>query len=268
VRTTRRPSEWGSGGQLDAVLDSFTSIASEPFDWLVVLSGQDYPVRPVEELAELFAATPHQLFLDTSRNGVVYPPPPGRDALTYAQERYFYRYRWLPASAWSRFGPRARRSLGAGSQRLARLLSSSGALRVQRRPENRFSPGLGVRARRHPFTTDRPCRMGSDWFAIARPVYDDLLEQMARSPDLVEHFRRTYLPTEAFFHTFLLPRWDAQNAGHNLHYLRFVGSRAHPEMVSDDDWAELVDSGAYFARKFDATHTALLDRIDRVLLSS
>ena len=138
---------------------------------------------------------------------------------------------------------------------------------MQRRPGNKFSPGIGVAAREHPFTTDRPCRKGSDWFLISRPVFDDLLDQVASSPELVEYFRHCYCPNESFFHTLLLPRWEARNAGQNLHYLRFVGTGAHPEIVGEADWDALDDSGAFFGRKFDATDTALLDRIDRELLA-
>jgi Core-2/I-Branching enzyme len=268
VRPTRAPSEWGSGRQLDALLDSLRSLCSASFDWLLLLSGQDYPIRPVHEVSELLASTPHRLFLDTGTGDVVHPPARHEQVLTYPQERYFYHYHWLPDRIWSMLGPQLKRGVGAGSKRFVDAVARGRAVRVQRRPENRFSPGLGVRDRKNPLTRERPCRIGSDWFAISRAVFDDLVEQIEGSPDLVEHFRHTYLPTEAFFHTLLLPRWATENAGHNLHYLRFMGANAHPEIVVEGDWYALVESGAYFARKFDATDVALLDRIDRELLSS
>src|SRR3954451_20038281 len=40
--------EWGHGWQLAAVLRCLRwALARSGFDWLVLLSGQDYPVRPV-----------------------------------------------------------------------------------------------------------------------------------------------------------------------------------------------------------------------------
>jgi hypothetical protein len=138
-------------------------------------------------------------------------------------------------------------------------------VRVQRRPGSVFSPGVGVRTRAHPFTADRPCRKGSDWFLMSREVFDDLLDQMASSPELIEHFRHCYCPNESFFHTILLPRWETVNAGRNLQYIRFVGASAHPKTLRSADWPAIVASDAFFARKFDAADTALLDQIDREL---
>jgi len=265
VRPTRAPCGWGSGSQLDAMLDSMRALADARFDWLVVLSGQDYPIRSGRALADHLAATSHQLFL-APENGPVSPPRTPGVEHSYLHDRYFYRYAWLPQRSWSRMPRAARRVVSAGMQRTVRTLSPSGRVRVQRRPDNAFSPGIGVRTTTSPFTAARPCRKGSDWFVLSRPVFDDLLRQVAASPDLVEHFHRAYCPNESFFHTLLLPEWEAANAGHNLHHLRFVGDRAHPETVRDADFDDLVTSGAYFARKFDPTDIALLDRIDCELL--
>jgi hypothetical protein len=119
-----------------------------------------------------------------------------------------------------------------------------------------------VRVRRAPFTAAMPCRKGSDWFALAREVYDDLVQRVEGAPELVEYFRHSYCPNEAFFHTLLLPHWAERNAGVNLHYLRFDGTAAHPDVLTDDDWDAICSSGRYFARKFDGSSGPLLDRLD------
>lgn len=263
LRPTREPCEWGSGAQLDAMLTSMRALETAPFDWLVVLSGHDYPIRPLDELAGMLADTSYELFLEPEDGPVLLDDGAECD---YLRDRYGYRYHWLPQRWWSRLPDGSRRVVGAGLQRTARTLARNGRVRVQRRPANVFSPGIGTRVQRDPFTVERPCRKGSDWFLLSRPVFDDLLRESEASVDLLEHFRHSYCPNEAFFHTLLLPRWDHANAGHNLHYIRFVGDNAHPETVRDHDWAEVVGSGAFFARKFDASDGALLDRIDRELL--
>lgn len=264
-RITRAPCEWGSGAQLDAMLDSLRSLVTSSFDWLLLLSGQDYPIRPMHDLVEFLTSTSHLLFLETPAGGTVKPPTAHDAKWTYLQDRYFYRYRWVPQRTWSRLSPSAQRFVAAGMQRAVRGLAPRRSFRVQRRPRG-FSPALGTRTREYPFTPLRPCRKGSDWFAISRPVFDDLLEQIEASPDLVRYFRRTYLPIESFFHTLLLPTWESNNAGHNLHYRRFIEGRSHPEILDEDDWEQFVASGGFFARKVDATSSALLDRIDRELL--
>jgi hypothetical protein len=265
VRPTAAPCEWGSGLQLDAMLDSLDSLATRSFDWLVVLSGQDYPVRPITELVSLLEATEHELFFQIEDGPE--PLPDVTPVSSYLHDRYSFHYRWIPQRWWSRMSPSVRRVIGGGMQRAVRVLARGGTVRVQRRPNNVFSPGFGRRARTDPFTDARPCRKGSDWFALSRAAFDDLICQVHDSPDLVHHYRRTYCPNESIFHTLLLPRWGSTNAGHNLHYVRFVGERAHPETMSEEEWDLAVASGAFFARKFDPDDIGLLDQVDRSLLS-
>ncbi len=98
-------------------------------------------------------------------------------------------------------------------------------------------------------------------------MFDDLLAGLQHSPALVAHYRQTYCPNESIFHTLLLPRVP-RNGGHNLHYVRFVGDRPHPELMTQADWDDLVKSRAFFARKFDPHDVALLNRVDQILLTA
>jgi hypothetical protein len=262
VRTTRAPCEWGNGSQLDALLDSLASLESHEFDWLIVISGQDYPLRPMTDLAEFLTRTPYRLFVETKEAGTADALNSTDEIGKYLRQRYFYQYYWVPQRVWSKLPPTAQRLVGAGLQRAVRGLVRGGALRVYRRPRG-FSPGIGVRARRTPFTPERPCRKGSDWFALSRPVFDDLLERVGASPEYVRYFQRTLMPTESFFHTLLLPTWESENAGDNLQYRNFVGQRSHPEILGEQDWEMLIACGEFFARKVDATSAGLLDRLDR-----
>jgi hypothetical protein len=263
VRPTRDPCGWGNYGQLDALVDSLFDLERSDFDWLVTLSGQDYPLRPLPELEAFLAESQHQLFLDEEESFV--EAPPRRDEWTFVQDRYLRRYSWFPQRSWSRLPPRLQRALSGAAKVTAQTLSRSGRVRIQRRPRG-FSPGVGVAVREGPFTPERPCRKGSDWFVMSRAVYDDLLLETRRSPDLLAYFRRTYIPTESYVHTILLPKWETTNAGSNLHFVRFTPNGAHPDTLTADDWDELVESGDFFARKFDARAAALVDRIDRELL--
>ena len=260
LRVTRRPSGWATGAQLDAELDSITSLRDESFDWLVVLTGQCSPIKPVIELHEHLERTPHAMFFEPS----VVVPEPDASGLDYLQERYYFRYHWATQRAWDRLGS-SRRVVGAAVQRAVDLVVPRRIAHVRRRPAP-HAPGLAVRVRRHPFTAERPCRKGPDWFAFSRPVFDDLVASVARESALVRHFAHTYCPTEALFQTLLWPRWGDRNAGHNLHHTRFVPGSANPRVLALDDWDELVSSDRFFARKFDSTSDEVLARIDRELL--
>ena len=59
------PIEWGHGSQLAAVLRALRWVRERAeFDWLVLLSGQDYPIRPV---ADIEAAGLPTLFAKAAR---------------------------------------------------------------------------------------------------------------------------------------------------------------------------------------------------------
>jgi hypothetical protein len=264
LHRTQRPVGWATGTQLDALSESLAAVATRSFDWLLILSGQDYPIRPMQELTAFLEATPHQLFLQPYEGGTV-PPPPKRRPLTHEQERYFYRYFWMPGRPWALLPPRLQHITAAGGERLLQALPTGGYVRIQRRTRG-FSPAIAFRTRKHPFTPTRPCRMGADWFALSRPVYEDLETRTRAAPELLRYFRRTFHPTESFFHTVLLPSWESENAGTNLHYYHFSGG-PHPDVLTESDYAQLRASSKFFARKFDLSSEALLDRIDRELLS-
>jgi hypothetical protein len=266
VHPTPAPCGWGNYGQLDAQVDSLLALEPTRFDWLIALSGQDYPLRAPQELEDFLAHTRHQLFLRMDDFDPVVQPPARRDEWTFLHDRYFRHYRWVPARWWRRLGPQLQRTVSGGAKATVQSLSRGKWLRLQRRPRG-FSPGLGVVAREHPFTAERPCRKGADWFAMSRPVFDDLVGEMQRAPEVLTHFRRTYIPTESFLHTLVLPKWEPLNGGTNLQFVRFRPNRAHPDILTADDWDDLVSSGEFFGRKFDPSDTDLLDRIDRERLA-
>ena len=59
-----RPVRWADFSEAQATFTSFDwLLRAIEFDWVVVLSGQDYPVRPLHELEQHLAATPFDGFV-------------------------------------------------------------------------------------------------------------------------------------------------------------------------------------------------------------
>lgn len=259
VWPTRKPVTWGDGTQLAALLDSFEQLRTKSFDWLILLSGQDYPIRPQVELHRFLETSDRQLFLESSAEGLVGDPHSKPSAAwDHLARRYFFQYRWVPRPIW-RWAPS--RFLAHAGIRVADKLISSEALRVQYRPAG-MPPGIGSRAQRTPFSIEMPCRKGGDWFALSRPVFDDLLNMCRTHPEITAYFFKTFIPTEAFFHTVLLPKWERSNGGRRLHFRRGSGARAL--LLDDSDLKAMRESGAFFARKF-APDAPVLDTIDELV---
>ncbi|MGQ0831581.1 MAG: glycosyltransferase [Microthrixaceae bacterium] len=257
IHPTRAAVRWGDGSFLDELVRSMQRALSEPWDHLVVITGQDYPIRPPAEIVEHLDANGALGILWSEE---IPAPSVPRDA-TELQRRYYFRHRWLPRAAW-RLGGRSR---GVGVVLRALAHAPLVGRRMYARPRPRGETmGIGVLARRGPLGPDRPCRMGPDQFVLARVLVEELVRSATEDADLLAYFRRCAIPSEAWFHTVLWPHRRAL-LPERLHLAEFGGG-SHPRVLGPEDFAEVASSGRWFARKLDSSSARLLDRIDIELL--
>jgi len=222
---------WGGVSQLAMMLRGMQHALTGEFDWLVLLSGQDYPLRPLAAIERDLRAGGVDAFVE----GVEVQPPPG-DEFT---RRYFYRYR------------RAREPGRLGS----RFLAAAG-LPVRRLPG-------GVFVGRPATPPLLPVRRGSDWLSLSRRAVETVTSV---APDVLDHFRRTIMPNEALPHTVLYAS-PLRLSGDTRRYMRWAEGAAHPRLLGLGDLDAMLGSGLDFARKFDtAVDARVLDELDRVLV--
>jgi Core-2/I-Branching enzyme len=239
------PVRWGDFSQVAMFLRSARhALADGAFDWLVTLSGQDYPLRPVGELEAFLAGTDRDAFIE----GAAVAVPPLARRLTGRVDEFAGRY----LHRWRAVGPGSRRRAAAAlwPRRLRRELPD-GRLLVAR-------PRVGL-----PFDAAFRCYRGADWFTLSRRAVVAGLAAAEARPDLVAHYRATVLPAESFVQT-LLHNDPGLDLSHD--YARFTRWRpgaAHPEVLTRADLGALRASPAFFARKFDAdVDAAVLDALD------
>jgi hypothetical protein len=226
--------DWGTRSQLDMLLGCLRwALEHERFDWLVHLSGQDYPLRLLPAIEADLAAAEVDGFLE----GV--PVDPLRLSRRHVDE-FVARYRY----AWRRVPVPARLVAPLRPLVLARALPSG--------------TRVGLPALNTPFGPDlRPYR-GADWLTLRRRA----VEAVAGRRDLESHFHRTLAPTEAFPQTVLWNRTDMRLSGDTRRYTRWRAGSPHPETLGLADLHGALASGADFARKFD--DPAVLDALDSV----
>jgi hypothetical protein len=233
--------EWGDWSHLRMLLASLTRVAEEVDpDWLMVLSGQDYPLRPLSQVEQRLARADQDAYLgafwqlDTAR----LPPPPA--------EEFFLRYayfhlrpppglRWLP-------------------RRLRRVAY------VRERPRR-----LGIRRPRLPYRDDLSCWVSSDWPTLNRRALEAVLRTARQERPLLRHYRRAVSPSESFFATAVMNDSGLQVSGDDRRFVRFQPGAPSPDLLTSADLEELRASGADFARKFDArVDETILDRLDEL----
>lgn len=238
--------EWGGFSQVEMVLRGIeTLIASKrEFDWLVLLSGQDYPIRPIADFESDLARL-------------------GDGAIAYEEQtRLLDRYRL----SWYRLPRRfENRFTNALFSRLSRL--------NERQPFVRFVSGrvgcrLGVRPFRSPFAGSLQPYKGTTWWTLSRRCVEYVREFVRDNPSFVDWYRhRTLMPDESFFQTILFNAGSFRLRNDDGRYVRWdPPDAASPVTLRTEDLAALLRSGKYFGRKFDErVDAAVLDRLDAIL---
>jgi hypothetical protein len=241
-----RPVYWGSNELVDVYLEMTALAIEKGASYVVMLSGQDYPLRHLGALeAELSA---YDVWADTR-------PLFGPDGTcNWPEARRRYSYRW-----WHLDNP-AR--LTRGVERVV-----AGALRVPTSRSELPLPYL-VRAR-----AGNQVWWGTKSRGPGMPIYAGsvLMSLSARAVDVItsaprhatSFFHHVPVAAEACFHTIVRNDTSLTFAPGDARYMRWNEGRSHPEVLTASDLDNISASGAHFGRKFDeAVDSSVLDRLD------
>ncbi len=249
VRRVEPPSPvaWGESSQLEMVLRCLRWLLQRShFSWVVLLSGQDYPIRPVPDIERSLAASGVDAFIEAQR--VERPALSRRVPVDEFALRYYYRWQKLSSGA-------PRRRLLATAARARPLFAVRGM------PSGTW---VGVRALRTPFRPGFECHRGSDWFTLSRRAVGALDQLVRAQPHVLDHYRRTLIPTESFVQTVLANERAMRIRDDHRRFTVWQVGAGRPRVLGFADLPEMLASGADFARKFDETlDRTVLDEIDR-----
>jgi Core-2/I-Branching enzyme len=247
VQLVRPPTAvaWGWASQLEMLLRCFAwALERVAFDWLVVLSGQDYPIRPLAEIERDLLDSPYDGYVEGIE---VCPPRWTRGELDEFSRRYFYRHRPI-------------RNPGAVLRRA--IMAARPALLVREMP---WGVVLGRRCAT-PFSPALPCRRGADWLSLSRRSVEVVVRAAQTRPELMRHYRRTVLPTESFPHTVLHAEPTLRLSSDTRRFTLWPSRSAHPAPLTVADLDRILGSSADFARKFDPTiDPVVIDELDRAV---
>ena len=225
--------EWGAWSQLEVILAGLRRAAEIRPDWALVLSGQDYPLRPMADIEADLAASDADGMLGSVREADLRRPKGDEEFFLRVSYRHYRRPRRLPHL------PRALRPL----------------IYVRDLP-----PLVGVRRLRRPRVG---LRFSADWVTLGRRGLACVLGA-SRDRRVLRPFRRMPIPSEAFFASVLLNDPSLRIERDHRRFLAFAGPGApHPETLTTADLDAALASGADFARKFDTTVDGrVLDLLD------
>jgi hypothetical protein len=236
--------------QMEPYLDAITWLDREriEYDWIVNLTAQDYPVKPIsafEALLERSEADGYLRFWD-----VLSADSPW--SRRKAKARYFHRYWRLPEGS--------ERALHA-----VRFLTAVLPVHFYLV----YGPWLGVRRLRTPFHNGFRCYGGWAWFSLRRDAARYLNRFLGERPDVEAHYRRSVTAEESLVQTILVNAGRFRLVNDDLRYIDYSrADRGAPRVLTTADLPMLAAGPWYLARKFDLqVDTGVLDRIDRELLA-
>lgn len=228
----RHKCDWGGFGHVAATLEGIAEVfrTDTRFDYAILLTGQDYPIKSNRHIAAFFEEHKGKLFLeffplptDTWQNrGIV----GGMDRIEAWHWHIFKRHIWFPPG--------------------------------RRFPiKRRFPKGF------RPFG-------GSSYWCLPRECIEYIYELTKRNRTFVHFFRYVDVPDEIFFQTIILNSpFERMTVNDNLRYIDWKDlNSSSPAILCKNDFVNIATSPNLFARKFDmAIDADVLDLIDEKILA-
>jgi len=245
-------------GYLDAV-DWLFSHNTE-FDWLINLSGQDYPTQPLPKIEKFLAATKYDGFLeyfealsDSGQN------PWG---IRESRNRYLYKY-WRSGVSIPRHSLRSK------------VLNRLGLVIENAQPFIRTNwiydcLMVGVIANSSLFNEKFLCYGGSYFHTLSRKCVQYLYDFSKQNPALISYYKKTCVPVESFVQTVLVNSRLFNLCNDTKRYIDFSNCQhGSPCILTAKDYPALIKDDIHFARKFDITQDSkILDMLDARILQA
>ncbi|MEW5857799.1 MAG: beta-1,6-N-acetylglucosaminyltransferase [Cyanobacteriota bacterium] len=221
------------------------------FDWIVNLSGQDYPTQPLPLFEEFLSKTKYDGFLEyrdvLSENGYY--------GLKESRIRYFYQY-WhtgMPLSQWQRALIKPIKVLVNNTQPFVQIGTS-------------YQLSLGIRDFPKRFDTNFKCYGGSFFKILSNKCAKYLYKTAEERVDLVEFYKKSLVADESFMQTILANSNLFNLCDKNYFYINWKGTKhGRPKILTVDDYSSMTKGEEYyFARKFDPkVDSQILDLLDQ-----
>ena len=262
VLTSPSPLSWGDFSVVDMHWRCFKWALKEiDFDWLILLSEQDYPILGLADTEELLFNSESDAFMEAYAVDATTTWP---RALGYY--RYFYSYAAMPGAAAAHrlstpWAPAVRRF----RQRVVnRVNSRPGRLvRAETYPDGMPSR-IGIRRTSTPFSSSFQCWVAKAWFALSRRAVNEVVSFTQAHPAYGRYYRWTIVPEESATASIVMNSPALRVVARDLHFERWSNPYSgHPDVLTSDDSEEIMSSGMSFARKFDlSVDSDVLDILD------
>jgi hypothetical protein len=256
VWVKRRNIVWAGFNMIRVVLDGFKEILKfeHSFSHVTFISGQDYPIKPVETYHQFLRANPNKDFIEYSKMPRPNWQSGGFDRILYhhfifPKVRFAYplvsylhvKLRYKEGGKWDLF------------KKIVNIL-----------PKGKEFP--------RKFLPDTIPYEGSQWWTLSIDTVNFIVTFLNKNKQFYNYFKYTHVADEIFFQTLLLNHLGGKLknvVNNNLRYIDWQnGSDGHPAILTSRDLEALKKSDQFFARKLDTNlDKDILHKIDEECLS-
>ncbi len=230
----RSATNWGGFGLVQATLDGLRMICQKnDFDYVILLSGQDFPIKPKETLKDFLLENFGISYLEYYR----FPHPYWRDNGGYDRIRKWH-FMLPMKKTWvtTKFRNGVNKILNAAA------------------PDRQIPNGLS------PYG-------GAQWWCLYQDCVHYIVDFLRKNRAFLQFFKTVRIPDEIIFHTILLNSHLSKNIeNRKLTYVDWNGP-PFPRILKNTDLAMLQKAPQFFARKFDILDTPdIFERISDTVI--
>ena len=227
----RRTTRWGGRALVDVALDGLSRGVADGCHYFLLLSGQDFPLRTIEEILRFVEAADDRSYLES------FALPTSRWRFGGRDRTDFYSYNVLGRRETCI--PRGQDTSFFNWR--GRVLNQALRLRTAFKPLRRYPAYV------RPFG-------GSQWWNLSRAAAEYVFRFLDEHPDYAAYHQYTLAPDELFFQSILLGteftgRYEVVND--SMRFMAWPGGASHPRTLTSADLPVMLASEKLFARKFD-----------------
>lgn len=227
----RQNGRWGDLGIVKATLDCMRAVNnhSVSFDHIVLLSGQDYPIKPLDEIRGFLERNIGYSFIEYQGLPTASLDYGGLNRINaYSFNVMNRRETYIPWSWTNSFNFKGK------------MLNLCLGFCVLFLPKRKFPFGW------QPY-------YGSQWWSMSKEAYSKALKFLDNDRKYFQYHKYSLLPDEMFFQSLLLNLYDGSTTiiNNNYRYIEWSENSNSPNVLTSKDLKKLINCSALFARKFD-----------------
>ena len=231
--------KWGGWSIVEATIRLIRfALRDESIKFFHLISGQDWPIKNVDEIYHYFEENNDKIFLDVQ--SVKNIKKSGEPIEWWL--KYYYNYDKINRRSFS----------GKIFHRLN--ISVQTILRI-----NKFKK----------LETKVEFYTGSQWFDVPREVLVYVLDYLEKNDELYKLFKTSFCSDEFWLNTIVMNNavFRKRVTGNNHRFMKWIHKNgSYPAVLDEDDYLDLKDSDAFFARKFtNECSKQLIAELDKVL---